>query len=187
MSDVTKILGRIKAGDCLARQELLPLVYDELRQLAAERMRQERSDHTLQATALVHDAYMRLFGSENESSWRSRAHFFATAAQAMRRILIEHARRKASLKRGGDWKRIKIEDYEEQRIGDLSAEQLLELDEALGKLEAEDDVIAELVRLRLYAGLSVTEAAGVLGISRTVAYEHWDYALSWFAIELETD
>ncbi|MDV6028672.1 MAG: sigma-70 family RNA polymerase sigma factor [Phycisphaera sp. RhM] len=187
MSDVTKILGRIDAGDSLALQEFLPLVYDELRQLAAQRMRRERFDHTLQATALVHDAYMRLVGSDNESNWQSRAHFFAAASQAMRRILIEHARRKSSQKHGGDWKRIKFKDYEDQRFGELTSEQLLELDETLRKLEAEDDVIAELVRLRLYTGLSVTEAAGVMGISRTTAYQHWDYALSWFAVELEAD
>ncbi|QEF96252.1 ECF sigma factor [Stieleria maiorica] len=187
MSDVTKILGRIDAGDGRATQELLPLVYDELRRLAAQRMRRERSDHTLQSTALVHDAYLRLVGSQNESCWQSRSHFFAAAAQAMRRILIEHARRKASLKRGGDWNRIALEDYEEQSVCDLSADQLLELDETLTKLEAEDAVIAELVRLRLYAGLSVTEAAGVMGISRSVAYQHWEYALAWFAVELEGD
>ncbi|WP_182866470.1 ECF-type sigma factor [Stieleria mannarensis] len=187
MSDITKILGRIDAGDDRATEELLPLVYDELRRLAAQRMRHERSDHTLQATALVHDAYVRLVGSRNESCWQSGTHFFAAAVQAMRRILIEHARRKASQKRGGGWSRIAIEDYEEQRVGELSAEQLLELDEALAKLEVEDALIAELVRLRLYAGLSVTEAAGVIGISRSVAYQHWDYALAWFAVELQGD
>ncbi|WP_372896815.1 ECF-type sigma factor, partial [Stieleria sp.] len=120
MSDVTKILGRIDAGDSLALQELMPLVYDELRQLAAQRMRRERFDHTLQATALVHDAYMRLVDSENESNWRSRAHFFAAASQAMRRILIEHARRKSSQKRGGDWNRIALKDCEDQQLGNLT-------------------------------------------------------------------
>lgn len=186
MSDVTRVLNRLNVGDQSAVDELLPLVYAELRQLASRWMVNERIDHTLQPTALVHDAYLRLVGSPNGCDWQSRNHFFAAAALSMRRILIEHARKKSSQKRGGQWNRIELEDVEERMFGELSPQQLLELDETLCKLEREDEVIAELVRLRLYAGLSVTEAANVMGISRTAAYRHWDYALAWFAVESGT-
>jgi RNA polymerase sigma factor (TIGR02999 family) len=183
--DITAILNKISSGDGQAVDELLPLVYDELRQQAATQMAKERSDHTLQATALVHDAYLRLLGSRSQPNFESQGHFFAAAAKAMQRILVDHARGKARLKRGGDRLQVDLTDVRDERQSrTIGPEQLLELDEALEKLETADPQVAELVRLRLYAGLSVTEAAKVLGISRTVAYERWDYAMSWFAIEL---
>ena len=185
MSDVTEVLDRIGAGDVAAPHELLPLVYEELRQLAAARMAHERSEHTLQATALVHEAYLRLVDNPQKQPWDSKAHFFAAAAEAMRRILIEHARRKGSVKRGRDFNRVDLTSCGVELHTELSLDEVLELDEALQRLENEDEVVAQLVRLRLYAGLSVAEAAKVMEISRTVAYEHWDYALAWFHAELK--
>lgn len=185
MSDVTRVIERIGAGDQRAPQELLPLVYDELRRLAAVRMAHERSEHTLQATALVHEAYLRLVDSPEHQPWDSKAHFFAAAAEAMRRILIEHARRKQSVKRGGEFNRVDLTHCGVGPQNELTLDEVLELDDGLRKLEEEDHVVAQLVRLRLYAGLSVTEAAKVLEISRTVAYEHWEYALAWFQAELK--
>ncbi|MCS7465547.1 ECF-type sigma factor [Stieleria sp. ICT_E10.1] len=182
-SEVTRLLRKVEGGNCHASADLLPLVYEELRLLASRHMATERSDHTLQATALVHDAYLRLVGSDSGQGWDSRAHFFAAAAKAMRRILIEHARSKASLKRGGDRDRVEVGDLAEFRA-EITPEQLLELDDALVKLGRVDEQAAELVRLRLYAGLTVAEAAKVMEISRTVAYERWDYAVSWFTVEL---
>jgi RNA polymerase sigma factor (TIGR02999 family) len=145
----------------------------------------ERADHTLQATAVVHDAYLRLVDSKKVQRWDSKGHFFSAAAEAMRRILIDHARCKASLKRGGEFQRVDLTACDSDQIGELAAHELLELDEALQRLAEEDQVVAQLVRLRLYAGLSVTEAAQATGISRTVAYQHWDYALAWFAVEFD--
>lgn len=183
--DITLILHKISSGDELAVDELLQLVYDELRRQAAIQMVKERPDHTLQATALVHDAYLRLLGSQSQPHFESQGHFFAAAAKAMQRILVDHARSKARLKRGGDRLQIDLTDLRDDRQSrTISPEQLLELDEALEKLERADEQVAELVHLRLYAGLSISEAAKVMGISRTVAYERWDYATSWFAIEL---
>lgn len=181
--EITQILRQVEAGNELAAQDLLPLVYNQLRTLAAQKMALERDDHTLQATALVHDAYLRLVEVNEEQDWDSRGHFFAAAATAMRRILIEHARSKARLKRGGDLVRVDVTDIANPERG-IRPEQLLELDDALQKLEQNDEDVAELVRLRLYTGLSVTEAAKVMKISRTTAYERWDYALSWFSLEL---
>lgn len=184
-ADITAILHRVSAGDDDALDQLLPLVYEELRRHAAIHMAGERSDHTLQATALVHDAYVRLLGLHPKPSFSSQRHFYAAASRAMRRVLIDHARGKARLKRGGDRLRVDLTDVHDARTDQsISPQQLLELDEALQRLEASDDQVAELVRLRLYAGLSTTEAAKILGISRTVAYQHWDYAMSWFAVEL---
>lgn len=183
--NITRILDNISAGDRLAIDELLPLVYDELRRQAAIQMAHERPDHTLQATALVHDAYLRLLGSHASPSFESTKHFFAAAAKAMRRILVDHARSKARLKRGGDRIQVELTDVRDDRpIQSIPPEQLLELDDALTKFDASDEQVASLVRLRLYAGLSISEAAKVLGISRTTAYEQWDYAMSWFAVEL---
>ncbi|XZE56598.1 ECF-type sigma factor [Planctomycetaceae bacterium SH139] len=184
-ADVTRILQRVASGDQLATEELLPLVYEELRKQATQQMAGERANHTLQATALVHDAYLRLVGSSSEINWDSAGHFYASAALAMRRILVDHARAKAAEKRGGDLKRVELSDFRTPagKRG-ISSDELLELDDALDKLESKDEQVAELVRLRLYAGLSVTEAAKALGISRTVAYERWDYATSWFKVEL---
>lgn len=184
MSDVTQIMDRIKAGDGLASQDLLPLVYSELRDLAVQRMARERSDHTLQATALVHEAYVRLVDKPQTDQWTSKGHFFAAAAEAMRRILIEHARQRNSLKRGGQLLRVELTNCGEESSAALTMDEVLELDEALSKLEIEDTVVAELVKLRLYAGLSVSEAGKVLEISRSTAYEYWDYALAWFNTEL---
>ncbi len=183
MSDVTHILSKIEAGDQLAAAELLPLVYEELRKLAAQRMVDERASHTLQATALVHEAYVRLVDSDHVQSWDSRGHFFSAAAEAMRRILVEHARSKSAIKRGGNVQQVEFTDIVEQ-IFVVQPDQILDLDDALQKLERGDPIVAELVRLRLYAGLSVIDASGVLGISRSSAYEYWDYALSWFSVEL---
>lgn len=184
--NVTQILLRIESGDSQAASDLLPLVYDELRQLAAARMVHERSDHTLQSTALVHEAYMRLVDANDLQDWDSRGHFFSAAAKAMQRILVDHARRKTAAKRGGQAARVEMTELIEDSA-DATPEQVLELDETLQKLEQEDAVVAELVRLRLYAGLSMTEAAKVIGVSRTTAYEYWDFALSWYSVEISAD
>lgn len=183
--DITSILNKISSGDGGAVDELLPLVYEELRRQATIQMANERPDHTLQATALVHNAYVRLLGSQSKPNWESRTHFLAAAATAMRRILVDHARGKARLKRGGDRIQLELSDVRDERQTQaITPERLLELDDALQKLEVSDVQVAELVRLRVYAGLSVTEAAKVMGISRTVAYERWEYAMAWFAVEL---
>ena len=183
--EITQILQRVSHGDKLATEELLPLVYAELRKQAEIQMASERADHTLQATALVHDAYLRLVDASGGIDWNSAAHFYATASRAMRRLLIDHARAKAAEKRGGDRVRIELPDVRApDGIGGISSEELLELDDALDKLEELDSQVAELVRLRLYGGLSVTEAAQAMGISRSVAYEFWDYATSWFKVEM---
>ena len=182
MSDVTQILCRIEAGDAGASEQLLPLVYDELRSLAAARMVAERPDHTLQATALVHEAYMRMVDVDQARHWESRSHFFAAAAEAMRRILVDSARRKQALKRGGDRQRVDI-DVEQTIASD--PHNLIELSEALEHLANEDQPAAELVKLRLFAGLSVAEAGEILGMSRSSAYENWDFARVWFAAWLE--
>lgn len=183
--EITQLLQRVAGGDQMATEELLPRVYEELRKQATKQMAGERSNHTLQATALVHDAYLRLVGASGEMNWDSAGHFYASAARAMRRILVDHARAKAAEKRGGNLQRVELSDFRapDGRRG-ISSEELLELDDVLDKLEKQDEQVAELIRLRLYAGLSVTEAAKALGISRTVAYERWDYATSWFKVEL---
>lgn len=183
MSDVTQILSKIESGDNKASEELLPLVYDELRKLAAARMAKERADHTLQSTAIVHEAYLRLVDVESVQQWDSRGHFFSAAAEAMRRILVEHARSKALKKRDARFEAVEVTSLQDQPQT-LTAEQLLDLDDTLQKLEREDALVAELVRLRVFAGLSVTEAANVIKVSRTVGYEYWDFALAWFASEM---
>jgi RNA polymerase sigma factor (TIGR02999 family) len=186
MSDVTIILAAIEQGDPQAASQLLPLVYDELRRLAAQKLAHEKPGQTLEPTALVHEAYLRLVGSERQGSssqaWDSRGHFFAAAAEAMRRILVENVRRKRSLKRGGDRSR---QDLAE----DLPAlpephEDLLALDEALNKLAAKDPLKAQLVQLRCFAGLTVEEAARALGISSTTAERYWTYARAWLRREI---
>ncbi len=176
MSEVTSILSAIEHGDANAIERLLPLVYEELRALAQMKMNRERSDHTLQATALVHEAYMRLV-DRPEPDWPSRGYFFAAAAEAMRRILIDRARAKGSLKRGGGRLRLRL-DQDPQAFDELSGE-LLDLDEALTKLAAEDPQKAELVKLRFFAGLTMDEAAAALGISSATADRHWRYARAW--------
>ena len=186
MSDVTQILQKIETGDAAAAKDLLPLVYDELRKLAAARMIAERSDHTLQATALVHEAYVRLVDQDQVQQWDSRGHFFSAAAEAMRRILVESARAKQRAKRGGDAKHVAGMDLEQVAETTLSLppDELLDLDAALGRLEQLEPEVARLVQLRLYAGLSNREAAKVLGISSTAAHKRWHFALAWFAVEL---
>ena len=180
MSDVTQILSQIESGDPSAAEKLLPLVYEELRRLASQKMARESPDQTLQATALVHEAYIRLVDAERARHWNSRGHFFAAAAEAMRRILIESAVRKRSQKRGGHRKRVQLAD-------DLAAtlhehgDDLLDFNDSLEALAREDAEAAELVKLRLFAGLSVEEAGHMLGMSRSAAYENWKFARAWFA------
>ena len=191
MSEVTRILSAIEQGDPHAAEQLLPLVYDELRKLAAEKMAQEKPGQTLEATALVHEAYLRLVdqasgaaSARRDQHWNSRGHFFAAAAEAMRRILIESARGKAREKRGGDWRRV---DFEELNVAtSVTPDQLLTLDEALGRLAAVDRVAGELVKLRYFAGLALDQAAAALGISTATAYRHWAYARAWLHTELLT-
>lgn len=181
MSDVTRILSAVKQGDPHAASELLPLVYAELRKLAAHKMAQESTGQTLQPTALVHEAYLRLVGEADESHWDNRGHFFAAAAEAMRRILIENARRKLRDKHGGGRRRVDLPDLP---AADQEPEDLLALDDALATLAAEDEDAAAVVKLRLYAGLSVEEAADALNLSRAHAYRHWTYARAWLRAAL---
>jgi RNA polymerase sigma factor (TIGR02999 family) len=185
MSDVTQILNAIEKGDPQAAEQLLPLVYEELRKLAAQRLNHERPGQTLQATALVHEAYVRLIGVAKAQEWNSRGHFFAAAAEAMRRILVENARRKHSPKHGGDRRRVDLKN-----AASLAAEpgpDILDLEEALTRLAQEDPAKAELVKLRFFAGLSVAQAADVLGISRDTASRHWAYAKVWLYSALNGD
>ena len=177
MSDVTHLLDAATAGDRRAATALLPLVYDELRKLAAVRMAAESPHHTLQPTALVHEAYVRLVGPMGETRWDSRGHFFAAAAEAMRRILVDAARRKATDKHGGDRRRVELPDVPAGQ--DVADERLLALDGGLTRLAAEDPLAARVVELRHFAGLSIEDAAAALGVSRATAYRHWTYARAW--------
>jgi RNA polymerase sigma factor (TIGR02999 family) len=177
MADVTRILAAIEAGDPQAAADLLPLVYEELRKLAAARIAAERPGQTLQATALVHEAYLRLVGSDAARPWNGRGHFFGAAAEAMRRILVERARRRQTDKRGGGLARHDVADL--QLATPELGEELLALDEALGKLAAVDPAKAELVKLRHFAGLTIEQAALALGISTATANRHWAYARAW--------
>jgi RNA polymerase sigma factor (TIGR02999 family) len=183
MSDVTRILAAIERGDVRAVDELFPLVYEELRRLAAVRLSKELPGQTLQATALVHEAYIRLVGAE-EQNWSSHSHFFAAAAEAMRRILIDNARRKKSLKRGGGRQRIDPDEAVLAKDNDTSSDDLIALDEALEKLSKKDKVKADLVKLRYFVGLTSEQAAEVLGISPSTADRHWAYARSWLRLEV---
>jgi len=177
VSDVSEILSRLEAGDSHAAEQLLPLVYDELRKLAASRLAQERPGQTLDATALVHEAYIRLVDNSQSLHWDSRGHFFAAAAEAMRRILLNRARDKQRIKRGGERQRIDLDSV--QIAGQTPDDELLAVDEAFQLLEAEDHTCAELVKLRFYAGLSLGDAAAALGIPRRTADRHWAYARAW--------
>jgi RNA polymerase sigma factor (TIGR02999 family) len=182
MSDVTRILADIEHGDARAAEELLPLVYDELRRLAAQRLANERPGQTLQATALVHEAYARLVGPGDSARWDGRRHFFAAAAEAMRRILIERARHKQTRKAGGNRRRLDLDDIEPAL--EVNDDRLLALDEALRQLEAEDPRKAELVKLRFFAGLTAEQAAAALGVSTSTAEKDWSYARSWLRVTI---
>ena len=175
--DVTQLLQAIEAGDDQAPEQLYHLVYDELRRLAQDKMARESGLQTLQPTALVHEAYLRMMGGEPDAGWDNRRHFFAAAAETMRRLLVEAARRRSRLKRGGHLQR---DDFEESQIVSKPPhEDLLALDEALARLEAEEPAKAELVKLRYFAGLSIEESAAALGISRATAARYWTYAKAW--------
>ncbi len=182
MSDVTLILNAIEQGDSGAADKLLPAVYRELRQLAARKLARERPGHTFQATALVHEAYLRLLGPK-EQCFNNRAHFFAAAAEAMRRILIENARRKGSRKHGGDRHRVDLDKAEIAFDPDMP-EDLIALDKALAKLTEEDAVKAELVKLRFFAGLTIEQASEIVGVSRATAIRHWSFARTWLLHEI---
>jgi RNA polymerase sigma factor (TIGR02999 family) len=177
VNEVTQILRQIEAGDPSAAEELLPLVYDELRRLAAARMSQEVPDHTLQATALVHEAYVRLVDQDEAPRWNHRGHFFAAAAEAMRRILVESARRKQSLKQGGEFERRPLDD--DDVAAKIRRPDLLALDEALQRLAEQRPEIAQLVTLRYFGGLTMPQAAESMGIPLRTAERHWTYARAW--------
>jgi len=182
MPEITRILERVEQGDGKAAEELLPLVYEELRKLAAHKMAQEAAGNTLQPTALVHEAWLRLVGAP-EQNWNSRNHFFMAAAQAMRRILIERARQKSRLKRGGDQQRVPLEELDLATNAD--SETLLLVEEAMERLAGADPVKARLVELRFFTGLSLAEAAQVLGVSEPTAKRYWNYARAWLFQEIE--
>jgi RNA polymerase sigma factor (TIGR02999 family) len=183
MSEVTRVLSAMALGDAKASDQLLPLVYDELRRLAAQKMAQEAPGQTLQATALVHEAYLRLVDVEHTQQWNSRGHFFAAAAEAMRRILVERARHKRSQKVGGDRRRQELAEVEITFAEpDLD---LLALNQALDKLESQDPRKAQVVKLRFFAGLTIAEAAETLGVAPSTANKDWDYARYWLRLEME--
>jgi RNA polymerase sigma factor (TIGR02999 family) len=185
MNDVTRILSAIEQGDPSAAKQLLPLVYEELRRLAARKMAEEAPGHTLQATALVHEAYIRLVDVEKAQHWDSRGHFYVAAAEAMRRILVESARRKGRRKHGGELHRAQL--LEGDGAVNTRPDELLAVDEALARLAADDPQAAELVKLRYFAGLSVEESAKLLKISRATAFRHWTYARAWIRCEILGD
>jgi len=180
--DVTRILNSLEQGESHSADELLPLVYDELRKLAAARLAQERDGQSLQATALVHDAWLRLVDVRHQQRWDSRGHFFAAAAEAMRRILIERARRRGRLKHGGEFQRVDLPD--EILIGNSTCEDVLALDEALTKLESLQPEKAQLVKLRFFAGLTIEQTAEALGMSVSTADRQWVYARAWLFREI---
>jgi RNA polymerase sigma factor (TIGR02999 family) len=185
MSEVTRILSAIEEGDPHASAQLLPLVYDALRRLAAEKMAQEKPGHTLQATALVHEAYLRLVDVDKAQHWDGRGHFFAAAAEAMRRILVEKARRKQRLRHGGGLRKQPLEENEPALAASVDAFDLLALDDALARLEAVSSRRAQLVKLRYFAGFTLPEAAELLAISQSTAEADWTYAKAWLKRELE--
>ncbi len=185
MSDLTKILRAIEQGDAGAADQLLPLVYEELRRLASQRLSQEKPGQTLEATALVHEAYLRLVNVDQSQEWDSRGHFYAAAAEAMRRILVDNARRKKRQKRGGDMKRVELVDA--PAPSNVADERLIALDEALAKLTQEDPVAAKVVELRQFAGLGHEEVALALQITVYQARQKWTYAQAWLSNELDPD
>ena len=185
MSEVTRILSAIEQGDPHAAEQLLPLVYDELRKLAAQRLAHEKPGQTLDATALVHEAYLRLVDVDEAQHWNSRGHFFAAAAEAMRRILIENARRKKADKRGGQRTRVSLDRVEAVAVA--PPDELLALDEALERLGHHDPIAGNLVKLRYYTGLSLEEAAEALRISSATAYRHWTFGRAWLHSQLLAD
>jgi RNA polymerase sigma factor (TIGR02999 family) len=182
MPDVTRILSQIEGGDPHAAEQLLPLIYDELRKLAIARLIHEPAGQTLQGTALVHEAYLRLVGGQEQQHWNSRGHFFAAAAEAMRRIVVENARKKRALARGGDRGRVALELVEPE--APKLSEDVLALNDALDKLEQKDRRKAELVKLRYFAGLTMEEAAAALSISVATAHRDWNYARAWLHQEI---
>jgi RNA polymerase sigma factor (TIGR02999 family) len=184
MSDVTRILSQIEQGEPHAAEKLLPLVYDELRKLAAARLAHEKPGQTLQATALVHEAYLRLVGAEAEQQFANRKHFFAAAAEAIRRLLVENARKKARIKHGGDRERENLEVVALAEVDDHD-ERLLSLDESLSRLASEDPAAAELVKLRYFAGMTIPEAAEALGVSPRKADFLWAFGRAWLRREIE--
>lgn len=181
MTDVTRILNAIEQGDAQAIEKLLPLVYDELRLLAAQKMSQEPPGQTLQATALVHEAYIRLVGAEYQD-WKSSSHFFKAAAEVMRRILIENARRKQRIKRGGNRQRLNFDEVD--LALEAPSEDIIAVNEALIKLSEEDPIVADLVKLWYFVGLTLEQTAEILGISRRTAHRYWDYARAWLHQEI---
>jgi RNA polymerase sigma factor (TIGR02999 family) len=183
MSDITHMLAKIESGDQRAAEQLLPLVYEELRRLATAKLVHEKPGQTLQATALVHEAYLRLVDQTSPQQWDNQRHFFAAAAEAMRRILIERARQRRSLKRGGDQQRVELTDVE-PTVLPLACDDLLALDEALQKLEQLHPRKAEFVKLRFFAGLTTAQAAQSLGISATTAENDWSYARAWLRLTM---
>jgi RNA polymerase sigma factor (TIGR02999 family) len=186
MSDVTQILNAIEKGDGQAADKLLPLVYEELRRLAAKKMSQEKPGQTLQATALVHEAYIRLVEGANHN-WKSRGHFFKAASEAMRRILVESARKKMSLKRGGDKKKVEFNESLFIDAHEIHPDDLLALDDALGKLYKEDKIAADLIKLRVFGGLTADQAAEMLRISPSKAYADLEYACAWLRLDMGRD
>jgi RNA polymerase sigma factor (TIGR02999 family) len=184
MAHVTQILRQIEQGDPSAAEQLLPLLYDELRRLAAQKLSREPAGQTLQATALVHEVYLRLTGGERQD-WSSRGQFLAAAAEAMRRILIDSARRKKSLKRGGNWERVGLDDVVVTNEHGVAVEDLLSLDEALDRLTQADPKVADLVKLRFFAGLTGKQAAEALGISHNTADAYWAYARGWLRLAID--
>jgi RNA polymerase sigma factor (TIGR02999 family) len=183
MSNVTQILNALEQGDAGAAEKLLPLVYDELRRLAAQKLAHEKPGQTFEATALVHEAYMRLVGGDQDRQWHGRGHFFAAAAEAMRRILVDQARRKKTTRHGAGWTRIDLEPN--LATAPQPREDLIALDQALDRLAVEDSVKAELVKLRYFAGLTLAEAAQALGMSERTAGRHWTYARAWLRRAVE--
>jgi RNA polymerase sigma factor (TIGR02999 family) len=183
MSDVTRILQSIEDGDPKAAEELLPLVYDELRKLAAAKMAQEKPGQTLQATALVHDAYLRLVDTERAGKWDSRGHFFAAAAEAMRRILVDSARRKQRIKHGGDRDRVDLDDV--AIVGGAAPDELLSIHETIDRLAVNDIMSATVAKLCYFSGLDIEQAAEILDVSRATAYRHWAYAKAWLHREIK--